>query len=260
MSAAVIDAVDDIVATPVNGGTGGTNVVNVLGNDTLGGSTVNPADVTVTPNTNGPLTVKADGGVDVAPGTPAGNYTVTYQLCEVLNPSNCDTATVTITVTAPAITATDDPAGGTGTTPQNTPVTTNVIANDTLNGAPIDPNLVVITVSTNPANGTVVVNSDGTITYTPRPNFSGNDSYVYTICEKLNPTNCATATVTVTVQPNTVTANPDVGKTDQGKPVTINVVGNDTVTGAPLDPASLTVVGQPNNGTVTCAAGSCTYT
>ncbi|MGO4263764.1 DUF7507 domain-containing protein, partial [Lysobacter sp. TAB13] len=260
VSAAVIDAVDDIVATPVNGGTGGTNVVNVLGNDTLGGSTVNPADVTVTPNTNGPLTVKADGGVDVAPGTPAGNYTVTYQLCEVLNPSNCDTATVTITVTAPAITATDDPAGGTGTTPQNTPVTTNVIANDTLNGAPIDPNLVVITVSTNPANGTVVVNSDGTITYTPRPNFSGNDSYVYTICEKLNPTNCATATVTVTVQPNTVTANPDVGKTDQGKPVTINVVGNDTVTGAPLDPASLTVVGQPNNGTVTCAAGSCTYT
>ncbi|MFD0322374.1 Ig-like domain-containing protein [Lysobacter gummosus] len=260
VSAAPIDAVDDILATPVNGGSGGTNVVNVLGNDTLNGTTVNPADVTVTPNTNGPLTVKADGGVDVAPGTPAGNYTVTYQLCEVLNPSNCDTATVTITVTAPAITATDDPAGGTGTTPQNTPVTTNVIANDTLNGAPIDPNLVVITVSTDPSNGTVVVNSDGTITYTPRPNFSGNDSYVYTICEKLNPTNCATATVTVTVQPNTVTANPDVGKTDQGKPVTINVVGNDTVTGAPLDPASLTIVGQPSNGTVTCAAGSCTYT
>ncbi|MBO7942592.1 cadherin-like domain-containing protein, partial [Streptomyces sp. S9] len=109
------------------------------------------------------------------------------------NPANCDTATVTITVSAPAITATDDPAGGTGTTAQNTPVTTNVIANDTLNGAPIDPNLVTITVSTDPANGTTVVNSDGTITYTPRNNFSGDDVYTYTICEKLNPTNCATA-------------------------------------------------------------------
>ncbi|WP_160329605.1 CARDB domain-containing protein [Lysobacter capsici] len=260
VDATVIDAVDDVVATPVNGNTGGTNVINVLANDTLGGSAVNPVDVTVTPVSSGPLTVKADGGVDVAPGTPAGTYTVTYQLCEVLNPSNCDTATVTITVTAPAITATDDPAGGTGVTPQNTPVTTNVIANDTLNGAPIDPNLVTITVSTDPSNGTVVVNTDGTITYTPRANFSGTDSYVYTICEKLNPTNCATATVTVTVQPNTVTATPDTAQTNQQTPVTINVIGNDSVTGAPLDPGSLTIANPPANGTVTCAAGSCTYT
>jgi uncharacterized repeat protein (TIGR01451 family) len=260
VDAAPIDAVDDIVARPVNGATGGTNVVNVLGNDTLGGSAVNPADVTVKPNSNGPLTVKADGNVDVAPNTPAGTYTVTYQLCEVLNPANCDTATVTITVSAPAITATDDPAGGTGVTPQNTPVTTNVIANDTLNGAPIDPNLVTITVSTGPANGTTVVNSDGTITYTPRNNFSGDDVYTYTICEKLNPTNCATAQVHVTVQPNKVTANPDTAQTNQQTPVTINVIGNDTVTGAPLDPASVSVVGQPANGTVTCTAGSCTYT
>ncbi|SDY36167.1 conserved repeat domain-containing protein, partial [Lysobacter sp. yr284] len=260
VDAAPIDAVDDIVATPVNGATGGTNVVNVLGNDTLGGSTVNPADVVVTPNSNGPLTVKADGSVDVAPNTPAGSYTVTYKLCEVLNPSNCDTATVTIAVSAPAITATDDPAGGTGTTPQNTPVSTNVIANDTLNGAPIDPNLVIITVSTDPANGTTVVNSDGTITYTPRSGFSGDDSYGYTICEKLNPTNCATAKVSVTVQPNKVTANPDTAQTNQQTPVTVNVIGNDTVTGAPLDPASLTIVGEPANGTVTCAAGACTYT
>ncbi|QCW27309.1 DUF11 domain-containing protein [Lysobacter enzymogenes] len=260
VDAAPIDAVDDIVATPVNGATGGTNVVNVLGNDTLGGSAVNPADVTVKPNSNGPLTVKADGSVDVAPNTPAGSYTVTYQLCEVLNPSNCDTATVTIAVSAPAITATDDPAGGTGVTPQNTPVSTNVIANDTLNGAPIDPNLVIITVSTDPANGTTVVNSDGTITYTPRSNFAGDDSYTYTICEKLNPTNCATAKVSVTVQPNKVTANPDTAQTNQQTPVTVNVIGNDTVTGAPLDPASLTIVGEPANGTVTCAAGACTYT
>ncbi|UOF16265.1 Ig-like domain-containing protein [Lysobacter capsici] len=260
VNATVIDAVDDVVATPVNGNTGGTNVINVLANDTLGGSAVNPVDVNVTPVSSGPLTVKADGGVDVAPGTPAGTYTVTYQLCEVLNPSNCDTATVTITVTAPAITATDDPAGGTGVTPQNTPVTTNVIANDTLNGAPIDPNLVTITVSTDPSNGTVVVNTDGTITYTPRANFSGTDSYVYTICEKLNPTNCATATVTVTVQPNTVTATPDTAQTNQQTPVTINVIGNDSVTGAPLDPGSLTIANPPANGTVTCAAGSCTYT
>ncbi|WP_157510274.1 Ig-like domain-containing protein [Lysobacter sp. Root559] len=261
VNAAPIDAVDDVVATPVNGSTGATAVVNVLGNDTLNGSTVNPADVTLTPVTSGPLTVNANGTVDVAPNTPAGTYTVTYQICEMLNPSNCDTAVATVTVVAPAITAVDDPVGGgNGVTPQNTPLVTSVLGNDTLNGAPIDPTLINITIASNPANGTVTVNSNGTIVYTPNPNFSGNDSYTYTICEKLNPANCATATVSVLVQPNLVVATDDVTTTNQQVPVTISVLGNDTVTSAPLDPASVFVTVAPANGTVNCAAGVCTYT
>jgi hypothetical protein len=31
--------------------------------------------------------------------TPAGNYSLVYQICEILNPTNCDTATVGVTVT-----------------------------------------------------------------------------------------------------------------------------------------------------------------
>jgi hypothetical protein len=42
------------------------------------------------------------------PGTPAGSYTLTYQICEVLNASNCDTAVVTVTVSAASIIANDD--------------------------------------------------------------------------------------------------------------------------------------------------------
>ena len=261
VNAAPIDAVDDMVVTPVNGSTGATAVVNVLGNDTLNGSTLNPADVTLTPVTSGPLTVNANGTVDVAPNTPAGTYTVTYQICEVLNPSNCDTAVATVTVVAPAITAVDDlVGGGNGVTPQNTPLVTSVLGNDTLNGAPIDPALINITIASNPANGTVTVNSNGTIVYTPNPNFSGNDSYTYTVCEKLNPANCATATVSVLVQPNLVVATDDVATTNQQVPVTISVLGNDTVTSAPLDPASVFVTVAAANGTVNCAAAVCTYT
>ena len=44
----------------------------------------------------------------VAPGTPAGSYTLVYQICEILNPTNCDTATVTVTVTHAPIIANDD--------------------------------------------------------------------------------------------------------------------------------------------------------
>ncbi|MFY2762428.1 hypothetical protein, partial [Arenimonas sp. MALMAid1274] len=110
VEAAVLDAIND-TAGPVNGATGGTNVVNVLANDQLNGAPVNPAAITLVPVTNGPLTVNADGSVDVAPNTPAGTYTVDYEICEVLNPTNCDTATVTITVEEGVIDAVNDAAG-----------------------------------------------------------------------------------------------------------------------------------------------------
>jgi gliding motility-associated-like protein len=42
--------------------------------------------------------LNADGTITVAPGTPAGTYTVEYSICEVLNPTNCDTGTTEVTV------------------------------------------------------------------------------------------------------------------------------------------------------------------
>jgi hypothetical protein len=103
---AVINAVDDS-AVGVNGLTGATNVLNVFTNDTLNGVAVIPAQVTLTQQPGGDpeLTLNANGSVDVAPNTPAGIYTLDYQICEILNPTNCDIATVTITVVAAPIVA-----------------------------------------------------------------------------------------------------------------------------------------------------------
>ncbi|MFD0727730.1 hypothetical protein, partial [Lysobacter brunescens] len=87
VAAPVIDAVDD-TGGPVNGASGGVGVANVLVNDTLDGapatlSTVLLSQVSTTnPNvTLDPLT----GAVNVAPGTPAGTYVVTYEICDVIN-------------------------------------------------------------------------------------------------------------------------------------------------------------------------------
>src|SRR5690606_30884933 len=63
---------DDLPAQPVNGNTGGTAVLNVLDNDTLNGQPVVPGDIVLEPASQGPLTVNADGTLDVAPNTPAG--------------------------------------------------------------------------------------------------------------------------------------------------------------------------------------------
>ncbi|WP_189586149.1 T9SS type B sorting domain-containing protein, partial [Mongoliitalea lutea] len=96
---------------PINGADGGTTA-SILGNDTLNGDPVDPSDVTLTVVSSDPeLTLNPDGTITVAPNTPAGDYELTYSICEVLNPGNCDTATVIVIVIAPEIIANDDDFG-----------------------------------------------------------------------------------------------------------------------------------------------------
>jgi gliding motility-associated-like protein len=83
------------------------------------------------------------------------------------------------------------------TTAFEKPITINILANDS------DPENGALSVSIcgNPLNGLVVVNSNGTITYTPYAGFSGNDSICYRICDKGEPVQCAEAMVYIHVLP-----------------------------------------------------------
>lgn len=98
----VILAVAD-ATTAVNGFTGGVTTSLTL-NDRLGGVPVvigtALGDVTLSGDTvpTG-LTLNTNGTVTVAPNTPSGNYSLTYKICEVTNPTNCSTATSKIVVT-----------------------------------------------------------------------------------------------------------------------------------------------------------------
>lgn len=95
-------AVDDY-GTPVNSSTGGSSVPNVLTNDLYNGIPIVPGDVTITlvnPASNpGVVLNTTTGEVTVAPGTPAGLYTLTYQICMIASPSDCDMAIVYVEVT-----------------------------------------------------------------------------------------------------------------------------------------------------------------
>ena len=63
-----------------------------------------------------------------------------------------------------------------------------------------------ITAITQPANGTAVLNADGTVTYTPNASFSGTDSYTYTTAGSNGGVTTATAFVTVAAPLNITTA------------------------------------------------------
>ena len=135
--------------------------------------------------------------VVVAPGTPAGNYTLTYQICEVLNTTNCDQATVTVPVSAAPIIANNDTGNNilTGVGGQSFP---NVLINDTLNGNPATLLNVILTQVSTTNSGVTLNPLDGSINITPSTP-GGTYSVVYQICEILNPSNCDTVTSYVEV-------------------------------------------------------------
>ena len=150
---------------------------------------------------------------------------------------------------APPVAA-DDSA----TTPEDTPVTIAVLANDS------DPNGDPLTVSavSAPAHGAATTNGT-TVTYTPAANYNGADAFTYQACDPSR--SCDTATVTVQVVPvnDPPVAVPDSATVVKNRTVRIAVLAND---GDP-DGDALRVGGvtAPINGTASANAdGTVTYT
>ncbi|WP_299157100.1 cadherin-like domain-containing protein, partial [uncultured Christiangramia sp.] len=54
-----------------------------------------------------------------------------------------------------------------------------------------------VTEVTQPGNGSAVINTDGTVTYSPNENFNGTDTFEYTISDGNGGTDTATVTVTI---------------------------------------------------------------
>lgn len=102
VTAAVIVATNDS-DTGINGVSGETGVLNAFTGDTVNAAAASTANgtLTVAPGETVPpeLTFDlANGDVDVLPNTPAGTYNFDYQICETINPTNCQIATITVDV------------------------------------------------------------------------------------------------------------------------------------------------------------------
>jgi large repetitive protein len=252
----------DVVTTPEDA----PIVVNVLTNDTDPDSNLDPKTVTVsTPPANGTVTVDPiTGAVTYTPNPNFnGKDSLIYKVCDSGNPVLCDTAKVYFNVTP----VNDAPIANlnTGTTPKNTPLSINIVSNDTDIDGAIDPTTVTITKQ--PLNGTVSVNPvTGLLTYTPNANFTGKDSLIYRVCDNGTPlpAQCDTAIVFITVTGVNAApvANVDGATTIPNTPVTVSVLTNDTDIDNNLDPRTVVVTAQPVNGTVTVdpTTGALTYT
>ncbi|RZK55130.1 MAG: DUF11 domain-containing protein, partial [Pedobacter sp.] len=217
----------------VNGLVGGTAVANVLVNDTYNGNPATLNDVTISQVSTSNPKVTIDpttGKVNVAPETAAGTYNVVYQIEDKLNPGSKKTATVTVTVTAPAMVATNDTSAANGVTGGT--AVTNILANDTYNGVPATLNDVTITQVSSTSPNVTIDPATGKVNVAPNTP-AGTYTLVYEIEDKLNPGQKNTATITVTVASGTLAATPDTGTILGffGGTIQMDILANDTYNG-----------------------------
>ena len=81
----------------------------------------------------------------------------------------------------------------------NQPVTIPVLLNDYGFLATVDPTSVTNTGLLLAKNGTITINANGTILYTPNPGFTGQDTFQYSVCSTPSPIVCDVATVIVQI-------------------------------------------------------------
>jgi len=167
----------------------------------VGGAT-HAAGTTATLAGVGTLTIDSDGAYTF---TPTANYNgpVPVATYTVTDGTATTTATLTLDVTPvnDAPVAADDLAS----TPINTPITIAVLANDS--DADGDPLTVSNPVLADPTRGSVSVNPDGTLAFTPTTNISGPVTISYTVSDGHGGSD--TASVTVNVGANTAPTGAD---------------------------------------------------
>ncbi|MBO9674606.1 MAG: tandem-95 repeat protein, partial [Sphingobacteriaceae bacterium] len=183
--------------------------------------------------------------------TPANNYSGTDVFTVTVSDGKGGTTMVTINVTVNPTNVAPVATSPAITTNKNTSVNGTITASDA-DGDPLN-----FTVTTPPAHGTVVVNPDGTYTYTPANNYSGTDVFTVTVSDGKGGT--ATVTINVTVNPTNVApvATSPAVTTNEDIPVNGNITASD----ADGDPLTFTVTTPPAHGTVVVNPdGTYTYT
>lgn len=162
-------------------------VIDVLANDVATNTTFSSVTIMSQP-ANGSATLQGNNILYTPNSGFTGQNTFQYKVTGADNSTSTTTVTVTVNAMVQPVTANDAVS-----TTKNTAKIINVLANDTAGSGTI--NTVAVTLAAQ--HGSTTVNADKTITYTPANNYTGQDSFKYTITDSYN--NTSTATVTISV-------------------------------------------------------------
>ena len=224
----------------------------VLSNDTDVdvGSNKGLVAVLVSGPSHGTLTLNADGSFDYTPWADfGGDDSFTYSASDGEASSPPVKVSIHVEEVNDPPTALDDPDAE---TPEDTAVIINVLGND---GDPDDK--LFLAAVTQGADGSVSLNPDQTLTYTPRRDFFGVDRFTYTLDDRRGGT--STATVTVNVRPvnDSPVARGQSANTNEDTKLPIILSASDV--DDQLASLTFTVVTPPSHGTLSGSAPSLVY-
>jgi hypothetical protein len=231
----------------------GPTSIDVLANDTDrdGGQVLTVSAVTDPP---AGVAVINRGGTSVSyTPVPNANGVDTFSYSVSDGAGKSATATVTVTVTP----VNDPPNAGDESVAllSDTSANMTVLAND----GDVDADVLSVTAVTVPANGAAVIESDGSVTYTPSPEYSGPDAFEYTISDGAGGAATGHVMVNVTAIDLSPIAVDDTVTTGEDS-VSVAVLANDTdPDGETLTTAAITQ--QPSHGSAAIAIdGTIIYT
>ena len=217
------------------------------------GSNATDADGNLNPNSFAVIDNPQNGTITMNPNgtyiyTPKPNFngidSVHYRVCD--STKACTSATIIINVypvnDAPTL------SNATPSVQEDVPATGSVLPNSFDIDGNLNPNSFILT--NNPKNGTMTMGSNGTYTYTPKPNFNGIDSVHYQVCDFGGL--CTTATIIFTVNPvndapTLTNATPSVNEDSSYNGY---VGSNASDADGNLNPNSFVLIDNPANGTI----------
>ncbi len=184
---AVDDSYETFEETAISG--------NLLDNDSDPDGDEISTTSSLTTSGNGQIVIGTDGSFTYTPNVGfSGIESFTYEVCDDADPSLCAEGQITIEVIKNEIPVASNAAYV---------IDENTSLNDNLSGRVSDPdghNLSFTVQSKSTTNGSVVIESDGDFTYTPNADFTGDDTFIYEVCDDGTPSKCNQGTVSITVR------------------------------------------------------------
>ena len=184
--------------------------------------------------------------------TPNANFNGSDSFTFKVSDETADSDAAIVSITVKAVNDPPSADDNSVTTQEDKPIEAiDVLTNDTdVDGDPL--RMAAVTQGT---NGSVTINADNTLRYSPKANFCGTDSFTYTVCDGKGGTDTATVNVKVKAVNDAPTANDDSATTREDKPVSINLTGNDP----DGDSLNYSVVKGPSNGRLSGTAPKLLY-
>ncbi|NGN45320.1 tandem-95 repeat protein [Mesorhizobium sp. CGMCC 1.15528] len=222
------------------------SATDLLGNDTDADNTHGQLSIaSVTSGLHGVAVLNGDGTVTF---TPAANYNGPADFTYTVTDGTTASAPATVTVNVSAVNDAPVAVNDTLSAVEDTSVTYSVadlLGNDT----DIDSahGLLSIASVTNGSHGVVVLNGDGTVTFTPAANYNGPADFTYTVTDGTIISAPATVTVNVSAIDDAPAAVDDTLSAVEDTSVTYSaadLLGNDT----DIDSAGLLSIASVTNG------------